>query len=266
MEPVFAVARPRSRSGSPYAEGEDERVLRAAQVAVDEGNRAPILIGRTDIIAARIAKLGPAASSSARTARASTSSTTRATATRDAVLQARAAQGRVARAGARGDAHAPQRSSPAILVHLGDADAMLCGTLGDYTDHLRYIRNVFGNRPACSTFAGDADADPAEPQLFICDTAVNRRPDREQLAEMTILAAEQVQRFGLKPSVALLSHSNFGSVRCAVGAEDARSAHADPSSARRISRWRRDARRLALSQALRETEFRTRACRPMRTC
>jgi malate dehydrogenase (oxaloacetate-decarboxylating)(NADP+) len=98
----------------------------------------------------------------------------------------------------------------AILVHLGDADAMLCGTLGDFKQHLTYVRNVFGNRAGVRTFAAMQMLLLPNRQLFICDTAVNVDPTAEQVAEMTILAAEQVQRFGLKPSVALLSHSNFG--------------------------------------------------------
>jgi malate dehydrogenase (oxaloacetate-decarboxylating)(NADP+) len=96
-------------------------------------------------------------------------------------------------------------------VHSGHADSMLCGTLGNYTDHLKYVRNVLGNRKGVKTFAALQMLILPNRQLFICDTAVNSDPSCEQIAEMTLLAAEQVQRFGLKPSVALVSHSNFGS-------------------------------------------------------
>ena len=99
----------------------------------------------------------------------------------------------------------------AMLVHRGDADAMLCGTLGNYSDHLKYVRNVIGLREGVKTLAAMQMLILPGRQLFICDTHVNRDPDADELAEMTLLAAEEVQRFGLKPSVALLSHSSFGS-------------------------------------------------------
>src|SRR5262249_27058487 len=99
----------------------------------------------------------------------------------------------------------------AILMHLGDADAMLCGTLGDYRDHLKFVRNVIGTRPGVKTLAAMQMLILPGRQLFVCDTHVNRDPTAEEIAEMTLLAAEAVQRFGLKPSVAFVSHSSFGS-------------------------------------------------------
>jgi malate dehydrogenase (oxaloacetate-decarboxylating)(NADP+) len=99
----------------------------------------------------------------------------------------------------------------AMLVRRGDADAMLCGTRGDFADHLRHVRDIIGLREGVKTLAAMQMLILPGRQLFICDTHVNRDPDAEQIAEMTLLAAEQVQRFGLKPSVALLSHSSFGS-------------------------------------------------------
>jgi malate dehydrogenase (oxaloacetate-decarboxylating)(NADP+) len=88
---------------------------------------------------------------------------------------------------------------------------MLCGTVGTYADHLRYVRTVIGSRPGVSTLAAMQMLILPDRQLFICDTHVNIDPTAEQIAEMTLLAAEEVRRFGLEPSVALLSHSNFGS-------------------------------------------------------
>jgi malate dehydrogenase (oxaloacetate-decarboxylating)(NADP+) len=99
----------------------------------------------------------------------------------------------------------------AMLVQMGEADAMLCGTVGTYADHLKYVRNVIGPRPGVSTLAAMQMLLLPERQLFICDTHVNLDPTAEQIAEMTMLAAEEVRRFGMEPSVALLSHSNFGS-------------------------------------------------------
>jgi malate dehydrogenase (oxaloacetate-decarboxylating)(NADP+) len=99
----------------------------------------------------------------------------------------------------------------AMLVRRGDADAMLCGTVGSFAEHLRYVRNVIGLRPGASTLAAMQMLMLPNRQLFICDTQVNEDPSAEQLAEMTMLAAEAVRRFGLQPRVALLSHSSFGS-------------------------------------------------------
>jgi malate dehydrogenase (oxaloacetate-decarboxylating)(NADP+) len=93
----------------------------------------------------------------------------------------------------------------------GDADAMLCGTSGGYLDHLKYVRRVIGMREGVRTLAAMQMLILPDRQLFVCDTHVNVDPTAEQVAEMTLLAAEEVERFGLKPSVALLSHSSFGS-------------------------------------------------------
>ena len=115
----------------------------------------------------------------------------------------------------RAQAMEAMRSRPsliaAMMVRRGDADAMLCGTLGDYADHLRYVRNVIGLRKGVSTLAAMQMLILPGRQLFICDTHVNRDPSAAEIAEMTLLAAEEVQRFGVKPSIALLSHSSFGS-------------------------------------------------------
>jgi malate dehydrogenase (oxaloacetate-decarboxylating)(NADP+) len=209
MEPVFAVAR-RDPKRVAYAEGEDERVLRAAQVAVDEGIAKPILIGRTDLIASRIQKLGLRLKLGENCEGVNILDDPR---YREAATQywQLARRKGVSLAQAREEMRTRSTLVAAILVHLGDADAMLCGTLGDFKQHLKYVRNVFGPRAGVHTFAAMQMLLLPNRQLFICDTAVNLDPTAEQVAEMTILAAEQVQRFGLKPSVALLSHSNFGS-------------------------------------------------------
>jgi malate dehydrogenase (oxaloacetate-decarboxylating)(NADP+) len=99
----------------------------------------------------------------------------------------------------------------AMLVRLGDVDAMLCGTSGLYADHLRYIREVIGMREGAKTLAAMQMLILPGRQLFVADTHVNRDPNAEEVAEITLLAAEEVKQFGLKPSVALLSHSSFGS-------------------------------------------------------
>jgi malate dehydrogenase (oxaloacetate-decarboxylating)(NADP+) len=208
MEPVFAAAR-RAPKRIAYAEGEDERVLRAAQAAVDEGLGRPVLIGRADIIAARIAKLGLRLKPGDNC---------------DGVNILDDARYRdywteyyelMRRSGvSRPKAMEEMRSRPtligAMLVRRGDADAMLCGTFGDYADHLRYVRQAIPLREGVETLAAMQMLILPGRQIFICDTHVNSDPTAEQLAEMTLLAAEEVQRFGVKPSVALVSHSSFG--------------------------------------------------------
>jgi malate dehydrogenase (oxaloacetate-decarboxylating)(NADP+) len=209
MEPVFAKA-----SSAPkriaYAEGEDERVLRAAQAAVDEKFGRPVLVGRADIIASRIKKLG-----------------LRIQVGKDCDVVNILDDARyrdywgeyhklMLRHGvSRGHAMEEMRTRSTLvacmLVRRGDADAMLCGTLGNFADHLKYVRNVIGMRPGTKTMAAMQMLILPGRQLFFCDTHVNRDPTAEQLAEMTLLAAEEVQRFGVTPSIALLSHSSFGS-------------------------------------------------------
>jgi malate dehydrogenase (oxaloacetate-decarboxylating)(NADP+) len=98
-----------------------------------------------------------------------------------------------------------------MLVRKGDADAMLCGTRGDHSDHLPIIRNVIGMREGVKTMAAMQMLILPGRQLFICDTHVNLDPSAEQIAEIALLAAEAVRRFGIVPRVALLSHSSFGS-------------------------------------------------------
>jgi malate dehydrogenase (oxaloacetate-decarboxylating)(NADP+) len=98
----------------------------------------------------------------------------------------------------------------ALLLHRGEADAMLCGTYGRHKDHLRHIRNVIGLEPGASIFAAMNVLLLPRRTLFICDTYVNEDPTPEQIAEMAVMAAAEVRRFGIAPKVALLSHSNFG--------------------------------------------------------
>ena len=209
MAPVFAAAK-RSPKRIVYAEGEDERTLRAAQVAVDEGLARPVLVGRTDIIAARIAKLGLRLKLGENCDGVNILDDPR---YRDYWLDYYQLMRR--KGVSRGQAMEDMRSRPtligAMLVRRGDADAMLCGTSGHDPDHLKYIRNAIGMRAGVKTFAAMQVLILPDRQLFICDTHVNQDPDAEQIAEMTLLAAEEVRRFGLEPSVALLSHSSSGS-------------------------------------------------------
>ena len=116
----------------------------------------------------------------------------------------------------------------AMLVHDGQADGMLCGTFGPYTSHLKYVREVIGQRDGVENLAAMHLLMLPRQTVFICDTYINEDPTATELADMAVLAAETVRRFGLDPRVALLSHSNFGTADTTVGAQDARGGRADP--------------------------------------
>ena len=209
MRTVYASAQRRPKRVI-FAEGEDPRVLQAAQVAVDEGLAQPILIGRTELIAARIEKLGLRLQLGVNCEGVNVHNDPR---FRDAWTEyyQLARRSGVTRALAMEEMRSRTSLIGAVLVRRGDADAMLCGTVGDYLDHLKYVRRVIGLQPGVTTVATMQMLILPERQLFICDTHVNRDPDAAQIAEMTLLAAEQVTRIGVIPRVALVSHSSFGS-------------------------------------------------------
>ncbi|MFZ5538668.1 MAG: NADP-dependent malic enzyme [Pseudomonadota bacterium] len=209
MEPVFAAAK-KSPKRLIYAEGEEERVLRAAQVVVDEGIARPILIGRPDVIRMRVERYGLRLRLDKDVEVVNVLDDPRYRDTWSEYYQLTRRKG-VTRALAQAEVRTRTTLIGAMLVRRGDADAMLCGTVGGYADHLKYVRNVIGLRPGVKTFAAMQLLILPNRQLFICDTHVNIDPTAEQIAEMTMLAAEAVRRFGLVPTVALVSHSSFGS-------------------------------------------------------
>jgi len=209
MKPVFEAAKAAPKRVI-YAEGEEERVLRAAQFAVDEALALPVLIGRPEIIAQRIKSFGLRLKIGENCQTVNPDSDPR---YREVVAEYYDLTKR--KGVTLATAKEAMRTRPtligAILLARGDVDAMLCGTLGTFDEHLRYVRDVIGTRPGVRCFAAMNMLMLPDRQLFICDTYVNSRPTAEQLAEMTLLAAEEVRRFGLPPRVALLSHSSFGS-------------------------------------------------------
>jgi len=221
MEPVFDAAR-KNPKRLIYAEGEEERVLRAVQVVVDEGLARPILIGRPDVIATRIERYGLRLRPGTDVEIVNPLDDPRYRETWSGYYKLAKREG-VTRALAQTEVRTRTTLIGAMLVHMGEADAMLCGTVGAYADHLKYVRTVIGPRPGVSTLAAMQLLILPNQQLFICDTHVNLDPSAEQIAEMTMLAAEEVRRFGIEPSVALLSHSNFGSSEagCAQKMRDA---------------------------------------------
>ncbi|WP_280151789.1 NADP-dependent malic enzyme [Piscinibacter sp. XHJ-5] len=209
MQPVFAAAKLSPKSVI-YAEGEDERVLRAAQVVVDEGIARPLLLGRPEVMARRIAEFGLRLQPGENCAFINLLDPAVYGEAADTYYQLRRRDG-VSPALARAEMRSRSTLLAATMLRMGAADAMLCGTFGRTSDHLQAVRDVVGLREGAATMAVMQMLMLPEHQLFICDTHVNRDPSAEQVADITLLAAEEVRRFGLTPRVALLSHSSFGS-------------------------------------------------------
>jgi len=253
MQPVFSAAK-RAPKRVAYAEGEDERILRAAQAAVDEGIARPILVGRSDVITSRVEKLGLRLTPGGNCDIVNTLDDPRYREYGQEYYMMMRRDG-VSRAQAMDDMRGKPTLIAAMLVKKGDADAMLCGTRGDHADHLAIIRNVIGMREGVRTLAAMQMLILPGRQLFICDTHVNREPDAEMLAEMTLLAAEEVQRFGVKPIVALVSHSSFGSSTAASARKMRHTLALITAKAPELEvegEMRADS---ALSKALRDKEF-----------
>ncbi|MEC4721891.1 NADP-dependent malic enzyme [Noviherbaspirillum sp. CPCC 100848] len=209
MKPVFSAAKA-SPQRVAYAEGEEERVLRAVQTVIDEGLARPILIGRPHVIDMRIRKAGLRLRPGVDFELVDPENDPRYRTYHEAYHELRGRYGvtpDVAKAALR-------RSNTligAMLVHMGDADALLCGTVGRFEGHLEHIRDVIGTAPGASVLATMNALMLEKYTLFIADTYVNDDPSAEELAAITRLAAAEVQRFGMQPKVALLSHSMFGS-------------------------------------------------------
>jgi malate dehydrogenase (oxaloacetate-decarboxylating)(NADP+) len=209
MKPVFDAAKAAPKRVI-YAEGEEERILRAAQVVVDEKLAFPVLIGRADVIAQRIDNFGLRLKLGENCEAVNILSDPR---YRDVVAEYYELTKRkgVTLAIAREAMRTRPTLIGAILLKRGDVDAMLCGTTGVYAEHLRFVCDVIGPRPGVKTFGAMNMLMLTDRQIFICDTQVNHNPTAAQLAEITLLAADEMRRFGLTPRVALLSHSSFGS-------------------------------------------------------
>ena len=222
MKPVFDAAR-RAPKRLVYAEGEDLRVLHAVQTVVDEGIAYPILVGRPAVIEQRIAKLGLRIRAGVDFELVNPEDDVRYREYCNEYHRLMQRRG-VTLDSAKREMRRRNTLIAAMLVRMNSADAMLCGTISQPLHHLPYIDQVIGQRPGASLYAAMNILMLPRHTLFICDTHVNLDPNAEQIAEMTLLAAEEVRRFGLVPKVALLSHSSFGS-------------H-DNASARKMSRAR----------------------------
>lgn len=213
MQPVFLAAK-NAPKRVIYAEGEDERVLRAAQVAVDEGIAHPVLIGRTEIIASRVERLGLRLKEGINYECVNVLDDPRYHEVWSEYYELCKRKG-VTKEQAKEQTRTRTTLIGCMLLHRGDADALLCGTSGHYAEHLDYVRKVIGMEEGVNTLAELQMIVLAERKLFICDTQVNDHPSAEQIAEITLLAAREVSRFGIVPSVALLSRSSFGSAELA---------------------------------------------------
>jgi malate dehydrogenase (oxaloacetate-decarboxylating)(NADP+) len=209
MKPIFQAAK-HSPKRIVFAEGEDERVLRAVQVVVDEGLAKPLLIGRPAVIARRLERYGlrirpgrdveVVNSEDDPRYRAYWTEYHRLTGRRGVTEQL-----------AKLEMRRRLTLIGAMMIHMGDADGMLCGTYGTYDSHRQYIDQVIGPRRGVRTIAAMNAVFMHGRTVFIADTYVNADPTAEQIAEITLLAAEEVRRFGITPKAALVSHSNFGS-------------------------------------------------------
>jgi malate dehydrogenase (oxaloacetate-decarboxylating)(NADP+) len=209
MKPVFDAAK-RAPQRVAYAEGEESRVLHAVQTVVDEGIAYPILVGRPAVIEQRIAKHGLRIRAGEHFELVNPESDPRYREYWSEYHRLMQRHG-ITPESAKRDMRRHNTLIAAMLVRMGAADAMLCGTVSLPLRHLRYIDEVIGRRPGVNVYAAMNILMLPRHTLFICDTHVNLDPNAEQIAEMTLLAAEEVRRFGLTPKVALLSHSNFGS-------------------------------------------------------
>jgi malate dehydrogenase (oxaloacetate-decarboxylating)(NADP+) len=210
MKPLFSAASAAPRR-MVYAEGEDERVLRAVQIVVDEGLAKPTLIGRPAVVEQRIERLGLRIRPGREFVLVSPENDPRYKEywkTYHRLTERRGVSPEYARVEMR------RRNTliGAMLMIKGEAEGMLCGTFGTHALHLQYIEQVIGLRPGIKHYAAMNALILPDRTVFICDTYVTPDPDAEHIAEMTILAAEEIRRFGIAPKVALLSASNFGSI------------------------------------------------------
>jgi len=210
MKPIFLAAKRAPKKRVAYAEGEEERVLRAAQIVVDEGLARPTLIGRPAVIAKRIEKFGLRLREALDYDVVNVELDPRYRdfwQTYHRMTERRGVTAQLAKIEMR------RRLSliGAMLLHKGEVDGMICGTWGTTQTHLEYVDQVIGKRAGVNTFACMNGLMLPGRQVFLVDTHINYDPSAEQLAEITMMAAEEMMRFGLRPKAALLSHSNFGS-------------------------------------------------------
>ncbi|MBM3364775.1 MAG: NADP-dependent malic enzyme [Betaproteobacteria bacterium] len=212
MKPVFAIAKkaPPEKKRIVFAEGEEERVLRAVQVVIDEDLAKPILVGRPAVLEQRIQRYGLRIRPEHDFEVINPERDERYRSYWETFLSMTRRKG-VTEQWAKLEMRRRHTLIGSMAIHKGDADGMICGTYGNTDLHLHYIDMILGKRAGVNTYAAMNALVLHDRQIVLVDTHVNENPNAEQIAEITIMAAEEMRRFGLYPRAALLSHSNFGS-------------------------------------------------------
>ena len=209
MKPVFDAARSDPKR-VVFAEGEEETVLRAVQTIVDDGLAHPILIGRPSVVEMRIERAGLRLKIGQHFDLVNPESDPRFKDYWTTFHQITERRG-VTPDSAKAIVRTRNTVIAAVMVYRNEADAMICGVVGQYHKKLKYVTEVLGLAEGCSTMGALSAMTNESGTYFVCDTHVNADPSAEQLAELTLMAAEKVRMFGITPKVALLSHSSFGS-------------------------------------------------------
>ncbi|WP_309637944.1 NADP-dependent malic enzyme [Methylibium sp.] len=210
MKPIFNLAKRALFKRVVFCEGEEERVLRAVQVVIDENLARPTLIGRPEVIAQRCERFGLRLEAGRDYDIVNTEHDERYRDYWQTYHRITARRG-VTQQFAKIEMRRRLTLIGTMLLHKGEVDGMLCGTWGTTATHLQFIDQVIGLRPGAKTYACMNGLILPGRQLMLVDTHINYDPSAEQLAEITVMAAEEMKRFGLVPKAALLSHSNFGS-------------------------------------------------------
>jgi malate dehydrogenase (oxaloacetate-decarboxylating)(NADP+) len=210
MKPIFTAAKKATKKRVGYSEGEEERVLRAAQIVVDEGLARPTLIGRPAVIATRIEKFGLRLEQGVDYDVVNVEQDERYRDFWQTYHWMTERKGITAQM-AKIEMRRRLTLIGSMLLHKGYVDGLICGTWGSTAMHLHYIEQVIGKRSGVCAFACMNGLMLPDRQVFLVDTHVNYDPTAAQLAEITVMAAEEMMRFGIKPKAALLSHSSFGS-------------------------------------------------------
>lgn len=211
MKPVFTTARAQTTPKRViYADGEDERVLRAAQVVIEEGIAAPILVGRPQVVETRLKRYGLKIRQGTDFELINPEDDPRYRDYVDLYLSFAGRQGITPEA-ARTIVRTNSTAIAALAVMRDEADAMICGLEGRFESHLRTVSQIIGKAPGLSEYSALSLLISQRGTLFLTDTYVSVEPDAEEIAESAILAAKEIRRFGIEPKAALVSHSNFGS-------------------------------------------------------
>ncbi len=212
MQPIFTRAKENPQR-IVYCEGEEDRVLQAVQMALDDKLTTPILIGREKVVTGRIERLGLRMKPGDDFELVDPENDSRYREYWETYYGIMERRG-VTQANARTKVRTSATVIGALMVHKNEADSLICGTIGHYGDHMRDLIDIIGLKPGVETPAALTGLLLPKGTLFFCDTHVNPDPSICQISEMTLLAAQELERFGIKPNVALLSHSNFGTDNC----------------------------------------------------